>query len=179
MLIYCVLSLKKTKQYINIILINERRHKMYMSNLFNKENLYKIVNFVKISCNFIITFSQDLFYKLRGIKDVRVNNLTDLQTAAPLIFNFLIGLLYVYLIINLLSYVIKIYNVIKFIIVCIFTFIQGIFVFITYPLRKLILLTNKETLQAQLKTKEKELLVLRLQNGKYKKQLEQKYKSKR
>nr|WP_195758689.1 hypothetical protein [Beet leafhopper transmitted virescence phytoplasma] len=150
-----------------------------MSNLFNKENLYKIVNFVKISCNFIITFSQDLFYKLRGIKDVRVNNLTDLQTAAPLIFNFLIGLLYVYLIINLLSYVIKIYNVIKFIIVCIFTFIQGIFVFITYPLRKLILLTNKETLQAQLKTKEKELLVLRLQNGKYKKQLEQKYKSKR
>lgn len=158
-----------------------------MSNLFNKENLYKIGNFVKTSCNYIITFSQDLLNKLIGIKDVRVHDLSDLQTSAPLIFHFLIGLLYVFLIVSFLSYFIKIYNVIKFIIVCVFALIKGIFVFITYPFRKIMSLTNKEksqenqqkTLQAQLKAKEKEVLVLRLQNGKYKKQLEQKHKSKR
>jgi uncharacterized membrane protein YesL len=154
-----------------------------MYSFFDQKNIYKFSKFVKGFCNYIITFSQDLFNKLISIKDIKVNSLSDLQTAAPLIFHFLIGLLYVFLIISFLSYSFKIYNVLKFIFILLFISIKiilvflfncfkGILLFVTYPYRKLKSSNNNSQTQQAI---EKELLVLRLQNEKLKKQLEQKH----
>ncbi|WP_323847960.1 MAG: hypothetical protein Q2306_02500 (plasmid) [Phytoplasma sp.] len=148
-----------------------------MQNIFNHLDLEQIIEFFKNAYNVIITFGIDIYDKLTGIRNIKGLSIESMQT----IFQFLLGLIYLLVIGTVLLYssiafsflktIIKIiYKIINYILIKPLVFLVKIFIKgLIRMISNTKVTTNEKTPNLDVN---KELLMLRLQNGKLKKQIE-------
>nr|WP_012477878.1 hypothetical protein [Candidatus Phytoplasma australiense]ABA02281.1 unknown [Candidatus Phytoplasma australiense] len=139
-------------------------------------NIEELINKLKLYATIIITFIKTTFNNIIAIKDVDFS-LGNILNSSGIIINFILSLFYILIFLTFLTFLGSIFNIIKttfkiiffpfkMLFIGVFNFIQ----FVIGPKPKPNPSVNNN-LDEDIK---KQLLILKLQNGKLKKQLEQK-----
>nr|WP_012477125.1 hypothetical protein [Candidatus Phytoplasma australiense]ABD04141.1 hypothetical protein [Candidatus Phytoplasma australiense] len=147
-----------------------------MQQLFNF-NIEEIINKIKLYATIIITFIKTTFNNIIAIKNVDFH-IGNILNSSGIIINFILSLFYILIFITFLVLLGSIFNIIKTTIKIIFfpfkILFIGVFKFIQFligPKPKPDVSISNKNQDDEIK---KQLFLLKLQNGKLKKQLEKK-----